>query len=166
MDDDGHIQRMLDTVMENLDQHHVRCAQFKDYPAIMFRCHSKAIHTCIVEVRSDRPLLLCLLSVSCRVPPEKRPAAAELVTRINYGLQLGGFEMDFSDGEIRYRTSLDVSGGELASEMVESVISATIGTVDRYYPAIMSFLWSDMDPEDAVAMIEAPPAEPDARQGP
>jgi hypothetical protein len=42
--------------------------------------------------------------------------------------------------------------------MVESVISATVGTVDRYYPAIMSFLWSDMDAEDAVAMIEARPA--------
>jgi hypothetical protein len=29
-----------------------------------------------------------------------------------------------------------------------------VGTVDRYLPAIMSFLWNDMAPEDAVAMIE------------
>ena len=159
MDDDSHIQRMLDTVTANLEEHHVRWAQFKEFPGIIFFCHTKTtIHTCVVEVRSDRAALRCLLQLNCRVPEEKRQAAAELVTRINYGLQLGSFEIDFSDGEIRYRLGLDVSGGELTSEMVESAISAIIGTVDRYHPAIMSFLWSDMAPEDAVAMIEAAPA--------
>jgi hypothetical protein len=159
MDDESHVQQMLDTVMENLEQHHVRGALFRDCPGIMFMCNtSTAIHTCIIEIRSDRPVLRCLLFLGCRVPEEKRQAAAELFTRINYGLQIGCFEMDFSDGEIRYRTGLDVSGGELAPEMVESVMSATVSTVERYHPAIMSFLWSDMEAEDAVAMIEARPA--------
>ena len=79
--------------------------------------------------------------------------------RINYGLTIGTFEMDFSDGEIRYRTGVDVTGGELAPEMLGSLIAATVGTVDRYHPAIMSFLWNDMTPEDAVAMIEEAPDE-------
>jgi hypothetical protein len=89
----------------------------------------------------------------------KRPAAAELFTRINYGLTIGTFEMDFSDGEIRYRTGIDVTGGELAPEMVMSLIAATVGTVDRYHPAIMSFLWNDMTPEDAVALVEGSSGE-------
>jgi hypothetical protein len=99
------------------------------------------------------------LFVACRIPPEKRQAAAELSARINYGLTIGAFEMDFSDGEIRYRTAIDVTGGDLAPEMVNSMIAATVATVDRYHPAIMSFLWNDMAPEDAVAMIEGSPKE-------
>ncbi|MFZ1935263.1 MAG: hypothetical protein WCB27_08420 [Thermoguttaceae bacterium] len=67
--------------------------------------------------------------------------------------------MDFSDGEICYGTGIDVTGGDLAPEMVASLIAAMVGTVDRYRPAIMSFLWNDMTLEDAVAMIEEAPKE-------
>jgi hypothetical protein len=160
MDDQNHVQPMLDTVIEQLEQRHFRFAQYRDTPAVMFPYYSStAIHTCIVDILPDRPFLRCFLHICCRAPEERRPAAAELITRINYGLRLGNFEMDFADGEIRYRAGIDVAGGELTAEMVDAVIGATVGTVDRYFPAIMSFLWSDMAPEDAVAMIEGAPAE-------
>ena len=160
MDDQNHVQPMLDTVIEQLEQRRIRFAQYRDIPALMFLYQSStAIHTCIVDIQTDRPFMRCLLHLDCRAPEERRPAAAELITRINYGLRLGNFEMDFADGEIRYRAGIDVADGELTAEMVDAVIGATAGTVDRYFPAIMSFLWSDMAPEDAVAMIEGAPAE-------
>lgn len=78
-------------------------------PAVLFLCHTKsAIHSCVISVRESRVLLRCMLYVAYRVPPEKQTAAAELFTRINYGLPLGTFEMDFSDGEICYRTGIDL----------------------------------------------------------
>ena len=147
-------------VIACLEERGVKFGRYPAAPVVMFLCHTKsAVHTCVIGTRENRSLLRCVLSVACRVPPEKRSGAAELITRINYGLTLGTFEMDFSDGEIRYRTSIDLTGGELVPEMVGSLIGATAGTVDRYHPAIMSFLWNDMTPEDAVAMIEEVPGE-------
>jgi hypothetical protein len=159
-DDNNHAERILGIVASCLEERGMKFGRCPVAPAVLFLCHTKsAIHSCVISVRESRALLRCMLYVACRVPPEKRAAAAELFTRINYGLPLGTFEMDFSDGEICYRTGIDVTGGDLASEMVTSLIAATVGTVDRYYPAIMSFLWSDMAPEDAVAMVEESPKE-------
>jgi len=98
--------------------------------------------------------VMFLSIMGTRVPAEKRPGMAELLTRINHNLMFGNFEMDFADGEIRCRTSVDVAGGELASEMLETLIHANLQSVDRFHPAIGSLLWNDLSPEEALAMIE------------
>lgn len=158
--EENQADRLLDVVTSCLEERKVKFGRYSSGPVVLFICHTQsAIHTCMISVRENRSLLRCVLYVACRVPTEKRPAAAELLARINYGLPLGTFEMDFSDGEMCYRTGIDVTGGDLAPEMVASLIAVTVGTVDRYYPAIMSFLWNDMAPEDAVAMIEETPKE-------
>ena len=159
MEKNDHVEPMLDTVTKHLEAIGFRFAHCEQHPGFVFQCHtSTAVHTCLVDIHPNLPRLRCLLRLACRVPAEKRQAAAELITRINLGLQLGNFQMDFADGEILYQTAIDVSGGELTEGMVEAVFRATIGTVDEYHPAIMGFLWSDMAPEDAVLMIEAAPA--------
>jgi hypothetical protein len=57
--------------------------------------------------------------VQCRVPEAKRQAMAEFLTRAKYGLCMGNFEMDFGDGEVRYKASLDIADGELTAKMIE-----------------------------------------------
>lgn len=39
------------------------------------------------------------------VKPDKRAAVAEYLTRANWGLYFGTFEMDWSDGQVCFRTS-------------------------------------------------------------
>ena len=46
-------------------------------------------------------------------PEEMRVPMAEFLTRANYGLRIGNFEMDFEDGEVRYKSSVDFEGIEL-----------------------------------------------------
>lgn len=51
-------------------------------------------------------------TVSCyhilpfKAEESQRAAVAEYITRANYNLNVGNFEMDFSDGELRYKTTL------------------------------------------------------------
>lgn len=40
--------------------------------------------------------------------PPQLPALAELITRINFGLVIGNFELDYDGGEIRCKTSVDL----------------------------------------------------------
>ena len=48
----------------------------------------------------------CYHIVPVKVPVEKRAAVCEFITRANYGLTLGNFELDMNDGEIRYKVTL------------------------------------------------------------
>lgn len=57
--------------------------------------------------------------------------------------------MDFSDGEVRYRACEDVEEGVLSQKMVANMVSISVATVDRYYPAIMKVCYGDITPEAA-----------------
>ena len=72
------------------------------------------------------------------------------------GLWLGNFELDFRDGEIRYKTSLHIGDGLLTVDMLSALLGANVATMDRYMPGIMSVLWNDVSPEDAIGLCETP----------
>jgi hypothetical protein len=110
---------------------------------------------CLLHVQPDQPLVLFYSHVQCRAGEEKRPVMAEFLARANYGLWLGNFELDFRDGEIRYKTSLDVADGELTGGMLNSAVRRNCSTMDRYLPGIMSVLWNDVSPADAIGRIES-----------
>lgn len=88
-------------------------------------------------------------------PEEVRMAMAELLVRINYGIAIGNFEMDFSDGEIRFKTSLDVAGGHLGHAMFEALLDSNLAAMDAYLPAIEAVRDSRMTPAEAVASVES-----------
>src|SRR5262249_47600370 len=88
------------------------------------------------------------------VPEEKRVEIAEFITRANYGLVIGNFEMDYNDGEVRYKTSVDVEGGELTPKMIENLMRANLMTMDRYFAGVMGVLYGDRDPAEAIAEME------------
>src|SRR4030042_3806183 len=87
---------------------------------------------CFFDVKEEHPLVLFYCVAGFRVPEEKRSALAEFITRANYGLCVGNFEMDYSDGEVRYKTSMDLRDGELTEDMVKALVLANLMTMDRY----------------------------------
>jgi len=89
-----------------------------------------------------------------RVPSGKRQAIAEFITRANYGLKIGNFEMDFSDGEVRYKTSISVQGGRLTTEMVKHLVYLNVLMMDRYFAGIMSVVYGGATPAAAITKIE------------
>jgi hypothetical protein len=106
---------------------------------------------CMAE--SDR---LAIYSVCpMNVPPEQRQRMAEFLTRCNYCLLMGNFEMDFTDGEIRFKTSLDASGSHLTFVWLKQLLYANVLTMDQYLPGIMAVLSSQVSPADALAGLDA-----------
>ncbi len=88
------------------------------------------------------------------VPAEKRLAVAEFITRANYGLILGNFELDFNDGEVRYKTSVEVTGGELADYLLRPLLYTNVLMMDKYLPGILAVVYGDVSPAEAVAQVE------------
>ena len=90
-----------------------------------------------------------------RVPDDRRSAVAEAISRANYGLVVGNFEIDFSDGELRFRVGAGVAGGDFSVEMAGNMISLAIYMCDRYHDALMRVIFAGEAPADAIQRAEA-----------
>ena len=86
-------------------------------------------------------------------PVERRAEVAEFLTRANYGLHVGNFEMDVDDGEIRFKTSVDLEGSELSQEMLRRLVQINLSLVDRYLVGIQLVL-AGSTPLEAVEIAE------------
>lgn len=83
-----------------------------------------------------------------------RLSVAELLTRANYNMPLGKFEMDMKDGEVLFRLTHLIEGNTLPSEVVERHFMTAFYTLDRYFPAFMQHIHAGYTPEDAIFHAE------------
>jgi len=88
-----------------------------------------------------------------------RAAVMELVTRLNYGLSWGCFELDMGDGELRFRVGLHMDGCEIERQLIQNAIHHGISTLLYYHSAVSSLLYDNMSPEQSLALLEEPPKE-------
>lgn len=87
------------------------------------------------------------------VPEAQRAPMAEFISRANYGMRIGNFEMDYGDGELRYKAAFDFEGYEVVPKCFETSIYPAVRMMDRYLPGVMAVL-SGQAPADAVAKVE------------
>ena len=64
----------------------------------------------------------------------------EFLTRANFGLYLGNFEMDVDSTEVRFKTGLDVEGDRLSSALVRNAVFSACLTMDRHWPALKALV--------------------------
>jgi hypothetical protein len=67
---------------------------------------------------------------------------------------IGNFELDYNDGEIRYKTSLDVEETPLTDALVRHLVYANVLTMDKYFPGLMRVLYAGIDPAIAIEEVE------------
>lgn len=110
--------------------------------------------TCYAQAREEQQQYLFYSICPVSAPVEKRAAVAEFITRANYGTIIGNFELDFEDGEIRYKTSLDSEGLTLSPTGLKNLIGANVSMMDQYLPGLMAILFSDIAPREMIDRIE------------
>src|SRR5512138_3185319 len=109
---------------------------------------------CYAIVRVDLEEFLFYAVAPVKVPDEVRMAVAEYLTRANYGMRIGNFELDYSDGEVRYKTSLDFEGETLSHSLIRHSIYPAVLTMDAYVPGLMSVVYGGRTPFEAIEEIE------------
>lgn len=109
---------------------------------------------CFAQVDEEQEWFAFYSTLDSNIPENRRPAMAEFLTRANYGLIIGNFEMDFRDGEIRYKTSINVQEDRLTLALIRPVVYVNLLTLDRYLPGIMRVAFGDKDPAEEIAAIE------------
>ncbi len=89
------------------------------------------------------------------VPIDRIAALADFLTRANYGLPLGNFEIDMNDGEMNFKNSIDISDGELTQKMVQTLIVFSLECMSRYLPGIRAVI-EGTEPKFAIEDIDGP----------
>jgi hypothetical protein len=85
----------------------------------------------------DEQSLVLLYSICpLRVPSDRRREIADYITRANYGLAAGNFELDFEDGELRYKTALHVHPEGLDSRLLKRVVRANGLAMETYLAGV------------------------------
>lgn len=110
--------------------------------------------TCFAQAREEQTQFIFYSVCPVNAPEDKRLDLAEFLTWANYGLFIGNFEMDLSDGEIRYKTSIDVEGDRLSQALVQQLVYTNVFMMDRYLPGIMRVLYGGASPAEAIAEVE------------
>lgn len=90
------------------------------------------------------------------VPPEARAGVLVLMNLVNnYGAPVGNFQLDPSDGEVVFRTSIPFElPDELAPELLAHTLYINWAEIDRFLPAISAVL-EGVDPEEAFEQLAA-----------
>ena len=109
--------------------------------------------SCYAQVREIQRQLIFYSIAPINVEENKRLSMAEFITRINYILSIGNFELDFDDGEIRYRTSISLEENYLDSGLVKQLIYTNVLIMDKYLPSIMKVIYSDKSVENIITEI-------------
>lgn len=111
---------------------------------------------CFAQIREEQRQFIFYSILDTNCPEDKRHNMAEFLTRANYGLITGNFEMDFSDGEVRFKTSMDVKENEdkFCTGLIKRLVYINVLMTDKYLPGIMGVMYGVLSPTEAIAKVE------------
>ena len=95
----------------------------------------------------------CVTFCPLKAAEEVRPQVMEYLTRANYGLRIGKFEMNCDDGEVRYQAILPCLEGQPSIKDVELVIDMGFLMFQRFGDGLVKNLMGFGDPAEDIKAI-------------
>ncbi|MCI8497047.1 MAG: YbjN domain-containing protein [Clostridiales bacterium] len=108
----------------------------------------------VIRIREDSFTVYAISPISA--DDNTKSAVAEYITRANYGLKVGNFEMDYSDGEVRYKCHHECGDNAPAQDVVESNVDLSFLMMQRYGDGLLAVIFGVATPEVACQQAEAP----------
>lgn len=109
------------------------------------------------DARAEHEQILVYSVLELPCPPTRLAPMAEFLERANFGLIVGNFELDWSDGETRCKTYIDLRGVPVPDAtlhaLAANVVETNLRVVYRYLPGVVAVM-SGASPVDQIAAIE------------
>ncbi len=143
--------RIMDTVVEHFDVVGLHYELVPDEDALKSGlCGDNGVFPLRFFANEEDAVLVLVMSAEARIPAKRRSSVCEFLTRLNWDLPFGSFQMDLSDGEVIYQSAIDVEDGVLSTTMVSNMISDAIRAVDNNFPGLMAVTFAGILPADAI----------------
>lgn len=136
--------RILDAAERFLTENEWPYVRHPDQPALVsgYEGENGKYELWIREV-PGKETVLCYSFSPEPVPEENRAKAAALMTRMNWNLIIGNFEMNWESGEVRFKTSADLRDIDPADKIIGRLIHANVLTMDHYLHELMKEVGGD-----------------------
>ena len=138
------------TTFFDAEKWHVNRIEKKSAYSMKFK-GSNGEWACIaMAIEEDRTFVFYSV---CPVKAAKEiyPAVAELINRLNYCQLCGNFELGYLDGDIRFRTNIEMPDQDLEHLIIDRVVYNNVTTMDLYLPAILDVIQNGAAPLDALS---------------
>lgn len=106
--------------------------------------------TMFVQITPGRRRVVAYAALPDRVPPERRADVGELLIRANGALSIGNFDLDLDEGEIRFRSGLDLGATVLTDDLIDPLVQSCLVSVGDVAPAIAEVIAGRRRPEEAI----------------
>lgn len=146
---------LFETVLAHLQTDGVQFRRIGSHSAVeMAVAGDNGTYRMVIVVDAERAVVRFLTFVEGKVPEHRRRDVMEFLTRANYGLLLGNFELDLSDGEVRFKTAHEAESGTLTHAQFQNNLYLSVALMDRYFPGLQRVIQGSADPAAAIADIE------------
>lgn len=128
----------------------------EDEEYLILYMNLKTVDTCRLLVQNDDDGIIIYTVFPIKVPEEKRVMISDFLTRANYNLRNGNFEMDFYDGEVRFKVPL-LLGMEstVDSDHIRRFTNLGFSMLDRYGAGLLKLIYGgSFDPKQEIQIIE------------
>jgi len=84
------------------------------------------------------------------IPKDKITAVMEFITRFNYGISIGNFEINLDSGTIRYKTSLDFDTTKPTADLIAPLIYANTTIFGKFQNIFQQVINGDISVAQAI----------------
>ena len=145
-----------DRVKEFLDKKELRHEWLEDHGVFKFvmgmRSKIKKAEV-IIYIKKDSILVYGIPPL--RADGKDLGRVGEYITRANYSLIHGNFEMDLSDGEVRFKSSTRFGEDMPSMDVVGATLFLPLHMWEKYGDGFVALLFSDASPEEEIRKAEA-----------
>lgn len=109
----------------------------------------------LVDIKNDEYLVYAICPLGVDEEDAKMMAnMAEFICRANYGLKMGNFELDFDDGEIRFKVHVICDDIIPTADIIKKSIYCPATMFDHYGSGIVDIIFNETSGKTAVEKCE------------
>lgn len=108
----------------------------------------------VARVLEDSSRFVLYAILSPQADEDARAEVADFLLRANYGMPDGNFEMDLSNGEVRFKIGIDFCGLSLPSLLVRNAILDAGAAIENYGPSLARVLRGEATALEAIEAAE------------
>lgn len=82
------------------------------------------------------------------------PTVSEFLHRANFGLKDGNFEMDYDDGEIKYKTFVNFLNSDVSKEVLQRTMFIGVQMFKQYAKGLLKVMLGDEKVKECIEMCE------------
>ena len=146
---------MYSLVINFLKSENWQYSEIAEKDAIFFGINGKhGNFQCIVNINDEEKKFTFYSVCGSNAPIEKRHLVLELLNALNENLDIGNFQIDMEDGEVRFKTGIYYFSLSSDLQLVENIVLPNLIGLDMAIPGILGVMFGDLTVSQALEIVQ------------